>query len=79
MSEKLKNCPFCGSVSAPRVLTVAEADRLEDDSEDYEWACAHWVAVCASSHGGCGAATGIGYVSEDAAAEAWNRRNGKDG
>lgn len=79
MSEKLKSCPFCGSASAPRVLTAAEVDWLEEDSEDYEWACAHWAAVCAHDHGGCGAATGLGYDSEDAAASAWNRRAGEDG
>ena len=78
MSE-LKACPFCGSASAPRVLTAAEFELLDSDSISYEWACVHWAAVCDFNRDGCGAATGWGYDSADAAAEAWNRRAGEDG
>lgn len=78
MSE-LKPCPFCGSASAPLVLTVAELEMLGDESADYEWACMHWAVVCDFRNDGCGATTGLGHDSDDAAATAWNRRAGEDG
>lgn len=78
MSE-LKACPFCGSASAPIVLTVAETEMLDMDREEYEWALMHWATVCNFNSGGCGASTGYCYESADAAAAAWNRRAKENG
>lgn len=84
MNEGLKPCPFCGSVTAPKLSSVCECEdcanfELEDCPECYEPrasdGCIHFV-VCSVNHGGCGASSGWN-VEELKAIEAWNRRAGE--
>lgn len=65
----LKHCPFCGK-SVAEIITVAEADRCEDD----KWADTHYVAVCNYNEGGCGSCGTCNNETPEQAAEAWNRR-----
>lgn len=72
MSEvKLKPCPFCGSIIAPRVMDQNEAMWIDPDP-DYDGDL-EIVVCCATRKGGCGASTGLCDTSERAV-EVWNRR-----
>lgn len=64
----LKPCPFCGKIVAI-AGTVAE---LEGFIGDIYHCC--FTVVCDFTKGGCGAAIGRQYKSEEEAVEAWNRR-----
>ena len=66
----LKPCPFCGSRTAPRVVSIAELESTTDN----EWNNTHYSVVCDKDESGCGASTCYDNPSVDAAAEAWNRR-----
>ena len=61
MSEELKQCPFCGSNTAPHVT---------DDVCD---CCIDFTVVCNARNGGCGA-SGRFEKTKDAAIAEWNRR-----
>lgn len=67
--EKLKPCPCCGHVTAPRISASMGFEEIPA-----EWDA--WVVRCDASPdiGGCGMQSG-GYDSEAEAAEAWNRRS----
>lgn len=73
MSE-LKPCPFCGSKKAPRALTVAECELMDEDDNNYKWSSEHYTVVCGIYEGGCGASIKCNNETEEAAIEAWNRR-----
>lgn len=73
---KLKPCPFCGSIIAPRVMDQNEAMWIGPDP-DYDGDL-EIVVCCASRKGGCGASTGLCDTSERAV-EAWNKRAEKTG
>ena len=62
---KLKACPFCGSVIAPRLLTE---DELKDNG-DPDW----YTVCCSATAGGCGATSGYAQ-SKDGAIKKWNGR-----
>lgn len=68
---KLKPCPFCGSIIAPRVMDQNEAMWIDPDP-DYDGDL-QIVVCCASRKGGCGASTGLCNTSERAV-EVWNTR-----
>ncbi len=69
---ELERCPFCGEKVA-RCETVADIELMDDDYPDYEWAKDHYAVVCNYNAGGCGTMT-RGYMTEEAAVAAWNRR-----
>lgn len=74
MDEKLKPCPFCGSVTAPTLMDKKDASWDYCDDE-HEILCPEFVVCCAVRKGGCGTSTG--FVQEDEkeyAVELWNRR-----
>lgn len=67
-ADKLKPCPFCGSVLAPSDMTTRE-------SYDDNYGCVdEYCVVCDYNNGGCGASTGGGYKTREEAIKAWNRR-----
>ena len=71
---KIKRCPFCGKEVA-YCGTVAGIKLMDDDNPDYEWAKDRYAVVCNYNAGGCGTMT-RGYMTEEAAVMAWNRRYG---
>ena len=58
MTEQLKPCPFCGSETAPAVVSIMEIE---------------WRVCCKSIHFGCGAYIAF-HDSEQDAIAAWNKR-----
>lgn len=75
--KRLEKCPCCGS-DAAFVGTVAEIDYAECDEEIPIWAEEHWTVVCDYMKGGCGMSTGRQYLTQQAAIDAWNRRNARE-
>ncbi len=79
MKYELKPCPFCGSTTAPTIMTREEADWMCDpeEREMYDGEIP-MVVCCAARKGGCGASTGFCDDDEEdfgrQAAEAWNKR-----
>lgn len=63
----LLQCPFCGSLTAPRIET---SDGLQCNME-YQF----YTVICDASPklGGCGATCGF-HETEEEAIEAWNKR-----
>lgn len=77
-SEQLAPCPFCGSASAPEVLTEAQiqctgCDTYTCDCECHSCEERNVAVCCVLGNGGCGA-TGRYDTSPKKAAAAWNRR-----
>ena len=58
MAAQLKPCPFCGSETAPTVVSIMEIE---------------WRVCCKSIHFGCGAYIAF-HDSEQEAIAAWNKR-----
>lgn len=69
----LKPCPFCGK-SVAHCGTIAEHEYTDEDSSLYAYDSTHYDVICCFNSGGCGASTGKGHDTPEAAAEAWNRR-----
>lgn len=63
----LLQCPFCGSLTAPRIET---SDGLQFHIE-YQF----YTVICDATpkHSGCGATCGF-QETEEEAVEAWNKR-----
>lgn len=64
----LLQCPFCGSLTAPRVLNNFDLEQYEDGPTIYTVVCSGQVG-----NGGCGASCGYSET-EPEAIEAWNTR-----
>jgi len=75
--KRIEKCPCCGS-DAAFVGTVAEIDYAECDGEVPVWAEERWAVICDYLKGGCGMSTGRQYPTQQAAIDAWNRRNAVD-
>lgn len=77
MNIKLKSCPFCGADAAK----ISDAKELQKCSNSFTCdslysapvKCSYICVVCDIHDGGCGAAGGF-CISEQKAAEAWNKR-----
>ena len=63
---KLRRCPFCGG-------EVATVVRLGEIGEDYVHP-EYFEVICDAQNGGCGAAIGGEYPTEEEAISAWNKR-----
>jgi hypothetical protein len=67
MTSALIQCPFCGSLTAPKVtdnVSLGYAEHIEAFA---------YAVVCSAAVGGCGATCGF-QETEDDAIEAWNKR-----
>lgn len=71
MASKPKQCPFCGALDAPALLSCDEIQK-DEDAED-EGNDPSYAVCCDFHNGGCGA-TGPYDIDKDFALEAWNRR-----
>ncbi len=77
MTTELKPCPFCGSATAPTVITWDEMTWLE-----HEYHSGGNAVICDVLAGGCGSMTGwnsaesndFNTSTEADAIAAWNRR-----
>lgn len=82
---KLKPCPHCGNnnLEFTDMHDLEECGNFDTDScpcNEYEppGHCAYKSVVCSVQKGGCGASSGY-YLTEEEAAEAWNKRAGEEG
>lgn len=76
---KLSPCPFCGSETAPTLMTAQETESCAHfDYEscpcfDTDRECPVALVVCDLTKGGCGASSGF-RMSKGEAANDWNQR-----
>lgn len=81
---RLEPCPFCGNedLEFANMHDLEECGNFDTDNclcNGYEnVTCGYKSVICSVQRGGCGASSGY-YISEEKAAEAWNRRAGKEG
>ena len=82
---KLRPCPHCANTNLEftDMHDLEECGNFDTDScpcNEYgpPVHCAYKSVVCSVQKGGCGAASGY-YLTEEEAAEAWNKRAGEDG
>ena len=75
---ELKPCPFCGSRTAPKACSIAEAEYIDTDDIWYKWMASHFTVVCNFNDLGCGASVNGKYETIDGAVKAWNRRKEPD-
>lgn len=70
--EKIRPCPFCGAIDAPRLMSHAEINRDEDANDD-EGRCPSYAVCCSFHDDGCGATGGF-HVDEGRSVAFWNKR-----
>lgn len=64
--EQLLPCPFCGSVTAPKLMDSREINNTADGS--------HYAVCCRATSGGCGAVGGYRWTKQEAL-NRWQNRN----
>lgn len=72
MSDGLKPCPHCGSVTAPEISNCVDLEtcgRFEECAGETSL-----CVVCSVHNGGCGASGGFA-ANEDGAISKWNARS----
>ena len=74
MNETIKECPFCGHKTAPRIIkwtTVANmytnSQNINNDDEEGSY------IICDAINGGCGGMSGYG-LKKEYAIQKWNKR-----
>lgn len=72
---ELRDCPFCGSWTAPEISLVSDAEGMDEGDPNFHWASTHYQVVCNYLNGGCGASTTAAENdTPEKAAACWNRR-----